>query len=270
MASTAVSTLPNAVITTTGNAALWRLMGCRNSRPFMPGSLRSVNTKSMGFSLSNLRPVLASSAEKVVKPSSPLFRRNAGSVISHAFFDSVNFAVSPAGPRFPALDTQLPAGGAHGVIGILHDIHECLLAQALIERHERQIGTVVFLYSNRRSFPELSDVIQGTIEDRGDVRRREIGVQGTREIQETRDQRAQPVGLGGNVSGKFRCQRIRLPELLSQHFRRALDYSQRIANLVGESGRELAQSGETLGPPGLGLRLLQAAVGLGKGPGQLL
>src|SRR5580658_3997871 len=73
MASTAVSTLPKAVITTTGRAAFWRLMVCRNSRPFMPGSFKSVRTKSMGFSRSSLRPASASPAENVVNPSSPRF-----------------------------------------------------------------------------------------------------------------------------------------------------------------------------------------------------
>ena len=43
MASTAVSTVPNAVITTTGRAAFCRLTVCRNSSPFMPGSFRSVS-----------------------------------------------------------------------------------------------------------------------------------------------------------------------------------------------------------------------------------
>src|SRR5580704_7418943 len=73
MASTAVSTLPNAVITTTGRAEFCRLMVCRNSKPFMPGSFRSVRTRSTEFSRSSLRPVSASPAENVLNPSSPRF-----------------------------------------------------------------------------------------------------------------------------------------------------------------------------------------------------
>ena len=38
MASTAVSTLPNAVIMTTGTCAFWRRISASNSRPSMPGS----------------------------------------------------------------------------------------------------------------------------------------------------------------------------------------------------------------------------------------
>ena len=61
-----------------------------------------------------------------------------------------------------------------------------------------------------------------------------------------------------------------LSQLLGQHFRRAFDHSQRIANLVRESGGKLAESGETLGTPRLGLRLLEAAVRFGEGLSQFL
>ena len=46
MASTADSTVPYAVITTTGSAALMRFTACRNSSPLIPGSLKSVTTRS--------------------------------------------------------------------------------------------------------------------------------------------------------------------------------------------------------------------------------
>src|SRR6266481_9627064 len=73
MASTAVSTVPKAVITTTGNAALCRFTPCRNSKPFIPGSLRSVTTRSTVFSRRSFSPVSASPADSVLKPSSPRF-----------------------------------------------------------------------------------------------------------------------------------------------------------------------------------------------------
>ncbi len=73
MASTAVSTLPKAVITTTGNAAFCCLIACRNSRPFIPGSFRSVTTRSTEFSRRSFSPASASLAESVAKPSSPRF-----------------------------------------------------------------------------------------------------------------------------------------------------------------------------------------------------
>src|SRR5215472_12028388 len=57
----------------TGSAAFWRLTVCRNSSPFIPGSFRSVTTRSMGSALSILSPVSASPAEKVTNPSSPRF-----------------------------------------------------------------------------------------------------------------------------------------------------------------------------------------------------
>src|SRR5271167_2746040 len=376
MASTAVSTLPNAVITTTGRAAFWRLMVCRNSRPFMPGSFRSVKTRSTEFSRSNLRPVSASSAENVVNPSSPRFnssrrrifassstiriagmgahsslrgvsrdhqmsrfshgsllagsgekhykmragttiavtgtarsfdpnaalmpvnnlrddgesqtnagflrgyegienlfpqlRRNAGASVFDAHFHPVKVAAVAAGLRFPCLDTKHATAGPHGIVGILHNINECLFTQALIQRHERQTSRIFFLDLDRRTLPELRNVIQCAIEDGRDVLRRQIRVQRTREIQETRDERAQTVRLRGNVSRQFGGQRIGLAEFLGQHFRRAFDYAEGIANLVGKSGRELAQSGEALGTARLGLGLLQAEIGFGESLRQFL
>ena len=73
MASTAVSTVPNAVITTTGSAAFCRLIAWRNSRPFIPGSLRSVTTRSTVFSRRSFSPASASPADSVLNPSSPRF-----------------------------------------------------------------------------------------------------------------------------------------------------------------------------------------------------
>src|SRR5580698_2168849 len=47
MASTAVSTVPKAVITTTGNAAFCRLIACRNSCPSSPGISRGKRRKTV-------------------------------------------------------------------------------------------------------------------------------------------------------------------------------------------------------------------------------
>src|SRR5208337_399243 len=73
IASTAVSTEPNAVMTTTGSVTFCRLAVCRNSSPLMPGSFRSVRTRWTGSEASSFNPVSASPAESVLKPSSPRF-----------------------------------------------------------------------------------------------------------------------------------------------------------------------------------------------------
>jgi hypothetical protein len=86
----------------------------------------------------------------------------------------------------------------------------------------------------------LRNVIQGALEDGADVLRREISVQGAREIQEASDERAQAIRLDRNVSRQFGCEWIGLAELLGQHFRRAFDDTEGIANLVSQSGGELA------------------------------
>src|SRR5579862_29229 len=226
-------------------------MLCRNSRPFMPGSFRSVSTRSMEFSLSNLRPVSASPAESVVKPSSPrfnssrrrifassstirmegiapvasfrLYSRNhqmralscrsafvhrwkkyhehgacavSGTLnadrpvmpihdlrndrqtqayssllrrhkwiknllpqfewntrprVFNANLDSAGIAAVCR--RLHHLHAQHSPARAHRVIRILHDVHEGLLAQALIQRHLRQISLVVLLHLNRCALP---------------------------------------------------------------------------------------------------------------------
>src|ERR1700690_342179 len=73
MASTAVSTDPNAVITTIGSAAFCRLADCKNSSPLTPGNLRSVRTRSTVSEASSFNPVSASPAESALNPSSPRF-----------------------------------------------------------------------------------------------------------------------------------------------------------------------------------------------------
>ena len=67
MASTADSTVPYAVMITTGNSALTRFTACRNSRPLMPGSLKSVTTRSKGSLPRSCRPVSASGRRAGVK-----------------------------------------------------------------------------------------------------------------------------------------------------------------------------------------------------------
>src|SRR5664279_3879298 len=64
MASTAVSTLPYAVIMTTGTCAFWRRISARNSCPSICGSFRSVSTmaaRSTSFSPSSALAALSTS-----------------------------------------------------------------------------------------------------------------------------------------------------------------------------------------------------------------
>src|SRR5271154_140335 len=99
MASTAVSTEPNAVITTTGNAAFCRLSVCRNSRPFIPGSLRSVTTRSTVFSRRSFSPLSASPAESVVKPSSPRFNSSSRRILASS--STIRIVGKPSGGCSP-------------------------------------------------------------------------------------------------------------------------------------------------------------------------
>ena len=62
IASTAVSTVPYAVISTTGITALVRFAACRNSRPLIPGNLRSVKMRSTFSCRNRFSPASASPA----------------------------------------------------------------------------------------------------------------------------------------------------------------------------------------------------------------
>src|SRR5580692_2015256 len=84
------------------------------------------------------------------------------------------------------------------------------------------------------------------------------------EVQKTRHQRAETVGLRRNIAGEFGSQRIRIRQLLCEHLRGPFDDSKRIANLVRQTRRQLAQRRQTLRSPGLSLCLLQSPVGLGQ------
>src|SRR6266571_2293712 len=55
-------------------------MASRNSRPFIPGSLKSLRTRSIASRPRIFRPVSASPAEKVVQPSSPRFSSSRRSI----------------------------------------------------------------------------------------------------------------------------------------------------------------------------------------------
>src|ERR1700728_1443835 len=127
-----------------------------------------------------------------IKDLFPQLQRNPRPGVRNAHFDPVESAAATAlGTRFADIDEKLASAGTHGIVAILHNINECLLAQALIQRHQWQIRLILFLHPNLSSLPKLRHIIQGTIENRGDVLRRQIRVQRTGEIQEARDQGAQ-------------------------------------------------------------------------------
>src|ERR1700741_2800568 len=161
-------------------------------------SITRVNSDRAVMSIDNLRHNGQSQADAAflrshnrVEDLFPQVRRNARTSIFTAQFDTVHAAASLGpSPRLPRLDAQHTSARAHGIVGVLHQVHECLLAQTLIHGHERKMRLVFSLHANGSTFPQLSDVIQGTIENGGDVLRCQVRVERAREIQKTRDQRA--------------------------------------------------------------------------------
>src|SRR5215469_2199040 len=106
--------------------------------------------------------------------------------------------------------------------------------------------------------------VDSAIDDLGYVDRFQIEARGAGEIEEARDQRIEAIHLGGNVSGKFSGGGLRRAEFLTEHFRRAFDDAQRIADFVSESSGELAERGEAFGAAGFGLSALKLAVRIGE------
>ena len=90
--------------------------------------------------------------------------------------------------------------------------------------------------------------------------RPQIEIRGAREIEEARDERVEPVHLGGNVARQLARKRLRVLQFLLQHFRRAFDHAERIADFVREARRKLAERCQALGAARVGLGALQLAV----------
>src|SRR6202158_1751491 len=72
-------------------------------------------------------------SDKRVEDLFPQLRRNARTSIFNAQFDTVHAATSLGpSPRLPRRDAQPTSARAHGIVGVLHQVHECLFAQTFI------------------------------------------------------------------------------------------------------------------------------------------
>ena len=123
-------------------------------------------------------------------------------------------------------------------------------------------GRVVALDSHFGIGRLREDRFERAVHDFGDALRVQIEMRGPREIEKARDERVQPVHLGGNVAGELAGERLRALQFLRKHFRRAFDHAERIADFVRETSGKLAESGEALGAAGIGFGAAQLAVGL--------
>src|SRR6266550_930208 len=116
-------------------------------------------------------------------------RRDSWPGIGNTHFYSVDrVSIRGPAPRGVDLNTQHSAAfGAHRVIRVLNDIYERLFRECLIERHLRQAGLILLFHLYRRPFPELRDIIQRSIQHCGDITRRQVRMQRTREIEKAGD-----------------------------------------------------------------------------------
>ncbi len=160
----------------------------------------------------------------------------------------------------PNLDSQVASVSFHRFVGILHKVEKRLLAQTLIERHQRQICVIVAFDLHRLPFPSRRHHVKRAVKNCRQVGRLQLRVQRPGEVQKLGDQRAQPVDLRRDVTSQFARQLVGGLQFLRQHLRRPLDHAQRIANLMRQSSRELSQRSQSLGATRLRLRLLQTPV----------
>src|SRR5271170_6753581 len=125
----------------------------------------------------------------------------------------------------------------HGFVSVLHEIKKGLLAQAFVERNERQSTGIVAFDAHRFPRKTRSDNLQDTIKQGGQVRGIRLRMKRTSEVQKLGNQSTQPIDLSRNVAGQFAGKFVGGLQFLRQHFRRALDDAKRIANLVSQSSR---------------------------------
>src|SRR5580700_1301930 len=183
--------------------------------------------------------------------------RNSWTRIRHSHLDAPPLASCAQSDR----NVQPAATLTHGIVGILYQIHEYLLAKILVHGGVRQIPLKLALDSNLRSAPIGGHRPERSIHDLGNRTGPRFNAKRPREIQKSAYQGAEAVHFRGNISSQLRRQRFRTAEPLVQHFRRTLDDSQRIADFVCQTGGELAQRGKAFGAARFRLSLLQFAVG---------
>ena len=169
--------------------------------------------------------------------------------------------------------TSLAAVGLtpHRLKRILNQIHEDALAKLLVDEDIRQIRRVVALDAHLGIGQLRLDGFERAVENRRYALRPQVEVRRPREIEKARHQSVEPVHFGGNIAGELARERLRVLQLLLQHFRRAFDHAERIADFVRQPGGKLAESGEALGAARVGFGAAQLAIGflerLARAPG---
>src|SRR5579863_268007 len=110
----------------------------------------------------------------------------------------------------------------------------------------------------------------GAINDGADAHGLQFETRRTSEIEEARDQSVEAIDFSRNVARKLRGGGLGGTEFLLEHFGGAFDNAERIANFMGEAGRELAESGEALRAANFSLSVLELAIGFGERLGKSL
>src|SRR5262249_55014718 len=189
-------------------------------------------------------------------------RRNAGTVVLELDHD-------PAAPAFDACASASANGvalarGEDGMLGVKEEIEDPLLELVDVAFRGRQVGRVVGNDADPRQAQSCRSESHRLLDDRRQIHWRALRLALTREEQETLDDLGHPLPLGHDQvdgSTQLRGQDLALEELTV-----ADDYGERVVELVGHAGHELADRGELARLYQLRLRLLELA----HSPGELV
>ena len=115
------------------------------------------------------------------------------------------------------------AAAIHGIGGIGDEIHKDLFAELGVDLDIRCRWSVVTLHRHLRIWMLMLDRFENVIDDCRQLHGTELEARGTREIEESGDQRIETIHFGADVTGKLACEGIRSFDFLAEHFGRALD-----------------------------------------------
>ena len=148
-----------------------------------------------------------------------------------------------AGPhvlRFGSDGDAETAVAIHGLVGIGDEIHEDLFAELGIDLDIWCRWSVVTLDGNLRIWMLMLDRFENVIDDGRQLHGVKIEARRSGEIEESGDQRIETIHFRADVTGKFAGERIRSFDFLAEHFSRAFDHAEWVANFVGEARGELS------------------------------
>ena len=123
----------------------------------------------------------------------------------------VDLDAAPAvGVRRRHFDPQFSVAG-HGLVSILRQVGEDLFAEPRVHRHLRQVRGVLSLDLDPGFRKAVPHRLQRLVDERRQLLRAKIEVEGPGKVEKAADQRVELVDLARNIAGELGGERIRRP-----------------------------------------------------------